>query len=87
MRAETLREWKELNGLTTQQVAEKFRLSFGYTQWLLQGRYKPSRKLAERLSAETGVPVEGILWPERYGKAEKIIGRPKGRGKRWASQD
>jgi len=71
MRPETLREWKRLNGLTIQQMANRFNLSYGYMSWLLCGKYKPSRKLAERLAEETGIPVEGLLWPERYEKKEK----------------
>jgi transcriptional regulator with XRE-family HTH domain len=67
---ETLKDWKELNGLTIQQMAERLKLSYSYVGWLLRGRYKPSRKLAERISAETGIPVEGLLWPERFAKKE-----------------
>ena len=72
MKPKTLQEWKKLNGLTVQEMANMFGLSYGYMGWILQGRYIPSIKLAERLSAETGVPVEGILWPERFEKKKTV---------------
>lgn len=67
---ETIREWKEINGLTVQEVAERLGLSYAYASYLVSGRAKPSRKLAERISEQTGVPLLGLLYPEKFEKKE-----------------
>ncbi|MFA5542744.1 MAG: helix-turn-helix transcriptional regulator [Bacilli bacterium] len=67
---ETLREYKEINGLTIQKLAEKLNLSYAYIAYLITGRSKPSRKLAERISQQTGIPILGLLYPEKFEKKE-----------------
>lgn len=67
---ETLRELKEIKGLTIQELAQELGLSYAYVSYLITGRAKPSRKLAERISEQTGIPIMGLLYPEKFGKKE-----------------
>lgn len=67
---ETLREFKEINNLTIQRLAEELGLSYAYVSYLVTGRAKPSRKLAQKISIITGVPLLGLLYPEKFEKKE-----------------
>lgn len=68
---ETLRELKEIKGLTIQELAQELGLSYAYVSYLITGRAKPSRKLAQRISEQTGVPIMGLLYPEKFEKKEE----------------
>ena len=64
MKLQNLREFKEKNGLTNPELAQALGTSEIYVSLLLNGRRIPSRKLAQRISSLTGIPVLNLLYPQ-----------------------
>jgi transcriptional regulator with XRE-family HTH domain len=64
MKPRTLREYKENKGLTNPELAKALGTSDIYTSLLLNEKRIPSRKLAQRISALTGIPVLNLLYPQ-----------------------
>ncbi len=64
MKLQSLREFKENKGLTNPQLAKTLGTSEIYVSLLLNGRRIPSRKLAQRISSMTGIPVLNLLYPQ-----------------------
>jgi transcriptional regulator with XRE-family HTH domain len=58
-------EYKEKNGLTGRDMARHFEISESYLSEVLSGQKTPSKKLAQRISALTGIPVLNLLYPQR----------------------
>ena len=70
MKPRTLREYKENKGFTNPELAKALGTSEIYVSLLLNGKRNPSRKLAQRISALTGIPVLNLLYPQDRGQAE-----------------
>lgn len=64
MKLQSLREFKENKGLTNPELAQALGTSEIYVSLLLNGRRTPSRKLAQRISVLTGIPVLNLLYPQ-----------------------
>ena len=58
-------EYKEKKGLTSRDMARHFEISESYLSEVLSGQKTPSKKLAQRISALTGIPVLNLLYPQR----------------------
>jgi transcriptional regulator with XRE-family HTH domain len=64
MKPKTLREYKENKGLTNPELAQALGTSEIYVSMLLNGRRAPSKKLAQRINALTGIPILNLLYPQ-----------------------
>lgn len=63
MKHANLREFKEKKGLTNARLADMFGTSEIYMALLLTKKRAPSRKLALKISQQTGIPVLNLLYP------------------------
>ncbi len=64
MKLQSLREFKENKALTNPELAQALGTSEIYVSLLLNGRRIPSRKLAQKISTLTGIPVLNLLYPQ-----------------------
>jgi len=64
MRTANLAEYKEKKGLSGRDMARHFEISESYLSEVLSGQKTPSKKLAQRISALTGIPVLNLLYPQ-----------------------
>ena len=58
-------EFKEKKGLSGRELAHQLDISESYLSEVLSGQKTPSKKLAQRISALTGIPVLNLLYPQR----------------------
>lgn len=63
MRITNLRQYKEQNGLSGRALAQALGISESYLSEVLSGQSSFSKKLAQRISEITGIPVINLLYP------------------------
>lgn len=63
MSKRSLSEFKKVKRLSNQAMAELFGVSNAHLSMILSGQRIPSRKLAQRISERTGIPVLNLLYP------------------------
>lgn len=64
MQTANLTEYKERHGFTGRELARRLEISEAYLSQVLSGQRTPSKKLAQRISALTGIPVLNLLYPQ-----------------------
>jgi transcriptional regulator with XRE-family HTH domain len=64
MRTANLAEYKERSGLSGAELAREFGITNAHFSMLLSGKRVPSRKLAQRISEKTGIPLLNLLYPQ-----------------------
>ena len=52
--------------MTPKELAQKVKITPRMALYILQGKQRPSAKLAVLLEQETGTSREAWMWPERY---------------------
>ena len=57
-------EYKEKKGLSGRELAHQLDISESYLSEVLSEQKTPSKKLAQRISALTGIPVLNLLYPQ-----------------------
>jgi transcriptional regulator with XRE-family HTH domain len=68
MSKRSLSEFKESKGLTSQELARMLGVSDAHLSMILSGQRSPSRKLAQRISEKTGIPVLNLLYPQEEAR-------------------
>ncbi len=64
MRIANLAEYKEKRGLSGADLAKEFGITTAHLSMLMSGKRSPSRKLAQRISEKTGIPILNLLYPQ-----------------------
>lgn len=65
MQYKSLNEFKENKQITNSDLASMFGTSEIYISLLLNKKRVPSRKLAQKISKKTGIPILNLLFPNR----------------------
>ncbi|NLH75552.1 MAG: helix-turn-helix transcriptional regulator [Acidobacteria bacterium] len=63
MRIANLVEYKAKKGLSGSELAREFGITNAHLSMLLSGKRIPSRRLAQRISEITGIPILNLLYP------------------------
>lgn len=63
MSKRSLSEFKKVKRLSNQAMAKLLGVSSAHLSMILSGQRTPSRKLAQRISERTGIPVLNLLYP------------------------
>ncbi|MBN2251482.1 MAG: helix-turn-helix transcriptional regulator [Candidatus Altiarchaeota archaeon] len=64
MSKRSLSEFKKVQRLSNQAMAKLLDVSSAHLSMILSGQRTPSRKLAQRISERTGIPILNLLYPE-----------------------
>jgi transcriptional regulator with XRE-family HTH domain len=64
MSKRSLSEFKQAKGLSNQELAKLLGVSDAHLSMILSGQRNPSRKLAQRISEKTGIPILNLLYPQ-----------------------
>lgn len=64
MQIANLADYKGKNGFTGRELAKHLGMSEAYLSQVLSGQRTPSKKLAQRISSMTGIPVLNLLYPQ-----------------------
>ena len=64
MRIANLTDYKEKEDLSGTELARKLGITDAHLSMIIRGRRVPSRKLAQRISSLTGIPVLNLLYPQ-----------------------
>lgn len=64
MKIVSLKQYKEQKSLTNKDLAQLLGISEIYTLLLVSEKRVPGRKLAQRISAITGIPPMKLLYPD-----------------------
>jgi transcriptional regulator with XRE-family HTH domain len=59
-----LADYKERKGLSGRELARQLQISESYLSEILSGQRSLSKKLAQRISGMTGIPVLNLLYPQ-----------------------
>lgn len=70
MRIANLTDYKEKEDLSGAELARKLGITDAHLSMIISGKRTPSRKLAQRISTLTGIPVLNLLYPQRNGQPE-----------------
>jgi transcriptional regulator with XRE-family HTH domain len=63
MRPANLMEFKEKQGIQGIELAKRLGITAAHLSMILNGKRTPSRKLALKISQQTGIPVINLLFP------------------------
>ena len=63
MHITNLTQYKEKKGLTGRELARELGISESYLSEVLSGQRSLSKKLAQKISGITGIPVLSLLYP------------------------
>lgn len=63
MSKRSLSEFKKVKRLSNQAMAKLLGVSSAHLSMILSGQRTPSRKLAQRISERTGIPILNLLYP------------------------
>ena len=64
MQTVSLADYKDKKGLSGRDLARELGISEAYLSQVLSGQRSLSKKLAQRISALTGIPVLNLLYPQ-----------------------
>lgn len=64
MRTASLAEYKEKSGLSGRVLARELGISEAYLSQVLSGQRSLSKKLAQKISEKTGIPILNLLFPQ-----------------------
>ncbi|MDH7513512.1 MAG: helix-turn-helix transcriptional regulator [Clostridiales bacterium] len=68
MQYANLLEYKEKNGLSVLDLAKEFGVTSAHISMILAGKRFPSRRLAQKISQKTGIPVLRLLYPQEEAR-------------------
>ncbi len=64
MRFANLIEYKEKTGISAAELARQLGITDAHLSMILKGKRIPSRKLAQKISEKTGIPILNLLFPK-----------------------
>jgi len=64
MSKRSLSEFKKAKGLSNQEMAKLLGVSDAHLSMILSGQRAPSKKLAQKISEKTGIPILKLLYPQ-----------------------
>jgi transcriptional regulator with XRE-family HTH domain len=68
MQITNLSQYKEKKGLSGREMARELGISESYLSEVLSGQRSLSKKLAQRISEKTGIPILNLLYPQEEAR-------------------